>query len=371
LPSPNVCGPDTHGVFSAGEQRGSANPAIAFEHTMNRKELDAFAAHHRLSRTSIEAAFELANAQPSAADRQRFALRLLRLAGVLSLGAGIVFFIAANWDALAVMGRFALLQTALVLCVAGAIWQPPPQALGRYAVLLAFIVTGGVLALFGQTYQTGADVYELFLTWAALGLLFAIAGQWSVTWAAWTLVLNVALLLFCGWRAESGLLWGLFFGWGLQPSEMMVLAMLANVLLWLAILALQRTRAAALAPSWLGRFVLAWAVGFGTSAGIVVIVRADYDFQYAASSRISLLVSLVVLAGIAIHTLRRRHDVFPLALIAASLIALTSFALAEHLELDELGLFFVLSLWLILSSTASGRWLMKTVRAWRGEASDA
>ena len=37
--------------------------------------------------------------------------------------------------------------------------------------------TGALLALFGQTYQTGADVYELFLTWALLGLPLVIAAQ--------------------------------------------------------------------------------------------------------------------------------------------------------------------------------------------------
>jgi hypothetical protein len=146
--------------------------------------------------------------------------------------------------------------------------------------------------------------------------------------------------------------------------------MLANVLLWLATLALQGTRAALLAPSWLGRFVLAWAVGFGTAAGIVVIARADYDLQYAPSSAVSLALALAMLGGIAAHTLRRRHDVFPLALIAASLIALTSFGLAEHLDLDEMPLFFVLSAWLILSSTASGRWLTKTVHAWHSEGNE-
>jgi len=78
-----------------------------------------------------------------------------------------------------------------------------------------------------------------------------------------------------------------------------------------------------------------------------------------------------VLAGIAFHTLRRRHDVFPLALIAGSLIALTSVGIGEHLDLEEIAMFLVLSLWLVLSSTASSRWLMKTVRAWRAEASDA
>jgi len=241
---------------------------------VNRQQLDAFVQGRVLSRAAIEAAFELTRARPSAEETGRFFTRLLRLAGALSLAASIVFFVAANWESLAVLGRFALLQAVLVVCVAAAVWRPPPQPLGRYALLLAFIATGSLLALFGQTYQTGADVYELFLTWAVLGFAIVAAGQWSVTCAAWVLVLNVALWLYCGWRPESGWLWSLFFAFALTPSETMALGMAVNLLLWLATLRLERI-AAPLAPRWLGRFVLACAVAFGTAAGVVLIVDDD------------------------------------------------------------------------------------------------
>jgi hypothetical protein len=328
---------------------------------MNRKQLDAFVEQHGLSPAAIAAAFELTHAVPSAAEIRWFVARLLLIAGVLSLGAALVFFIAANWEALAILGRFALVETALIAALGVALWRPPPHAIGRGALLLAFVAAGALLALFGQTYQTGADVYELFLSWAAVGFVIVVAGQWSVTWAAWVLVLNVALALFSGWRAESGWLFALFFGWSLNPGDVMAVAMLVDVVLWAAMLALRSTTAAPLAPPWLGRVVLTGAVGFATAAGIAFIVDDD------ASAWSGLLVG-AVLAGLAIYTLRRRDDLFPLALVAASGIALTTVALGRYSGLDDVELFLALALWLIVSSTLAGHWLMKAVRAWRVEA---
>jgi uncharacterized membrane protein len=334
---------------------------------MNRKELDAFVAHYALAPADVAVALELAGARPSAPDLAHFAVRLLRLASVLSLAAGLVFFIAANWEALAVLGRFVLIEAVLVLSVAVALWKPPPRALGRCAVLLAFIATGALLALFGQTYQTGADVYELFLTWALLGVFLAIAGQWSVTWAAWVLVLNVALWLYSAWRPQSGWLWLVFDAWGSRSSALVLLPTIVNVLLWLATVYLQRSRFAALAPAWLGRLVLACAVGFATWAGAFAIIGSGLDVNTAADA-LTLVIVIGLLAAIGVLTLRQRRDVFPLALLAASLIVLSTTALARFFDFDEIGMFFVLSLWLIASSTVSGRLLMRVVRAWRAEA---
>ena len=152
---------------------------------LKRSELDGLAEFHSLTPTKVEALLDLANARPSRAEGLRFLGLCLRMAGILSLAAGLVFFVAANWARIAVFGRFALVELVLVICVAVAFVRPPPSFAGRGAIFLAFIATGALLALFGQTYQTGADIYELFLTWALLGLPLAIAAQWSVASAAW------------------------------------------------------------------------------------------------------------------------------------------------------------------------------------------
>jgi hypothetical protein len=165
--------------------------------TPKRSELDGLAEFYALDVQRTERMLELAGARPSRAEGLRFLATGLRIAGVLSLAAGLVFFVAANWSELTIFGRFALVQLVLVACVAVAWLKPPPASIGRGAVFLAFIAAGALFALFGQTYQTGADIYELFLTWALLGLPLVIAAQWSVASAAWVLVLNTALLLFC------------------------------------------------------------------------------------------------------------------------------------------------------------------------------
>ena len=333
---------------------------------MDRRVLDALAAHHGLTADGVERMLELAVARPSRADLQGFGVRVLHLAGVLSLAAGVVFFVAANWSALAVFGRFALVEAVLVGAVALALWRPPPQAVGRYALLLAFIVTGALFALYGQTYQTGADVYELFLNWALLGVVFAVAAQWSVVWAAWVLVLNVALWLFCGARPEAGALWVLFSPWSLTTSQLLLVPLLVNVCLWAVGLLLERTDAARFAPRWLGRFALAWAVAAGTWAAVIVVVRGA-----SAEGAAGLAVPLLVFLGVGFVTLRRRADVFPLAAIEGGLIALGAAWIIEAWGLDEIGLFFVLAAWLIVTSTLSGRYLMRLVRAWGGQEASA
>lgn len=331
---------------------------------MNRNQLDALAAHHRLSPEAIETMLVLACARPDATELDGFVGKLLKLAGVLSLAAGLVFFVAANWSAFPVAGRFALVEAAFALSVGLALWRPPPHALGRYALLGAFVAAGALLALFGQTYQTGADVYELFLTWTLLGLPLVLAAQWSVAWAAWTLVLNVSLLLFCGFRPEAGLLWVVFSGFGLDLPHLLIGAMIVDAVLWLAGLAAARTRWSYVAPQWLCRFALAGAVAFGTWAGFVAI--AGFGFDDSADPLVVLIV-LGVLAGIATHTLRKRADVFPLAAIAASLIVLSSTGIARYASFDDVGTFFTLAAWLIASSAISGHFLMKAVRAWRDQ----
>lgn len=331
---------------------------------MNRKELDALAAHHRLGTDAIESMMALAGARPKPAELRGFGVRLLHLSGVLSLAAGVVFLVASNWGALSVLGRFVLVEGLLVLCVGVALWRPAPHAVGRYALLLAFIVTGALLALFGQTYQTGADVYELFLNWALVGAVFAVAAQWSVVWAAWALVLNVSLWLYCGARPEAGPLWVAFSFWDLDPARLLLVPLVVDVLLWLAVMRLQHTRWSALAPTWLARFVLACVVGVGTWSAMLVVVREGRGDL----SALGLVVPLVAFVGIAARTLRQKVDVFPLAAIEGSLILLSTVWLGRVMDFDEIGVLFVLSAWLVGTSTVSGHYLMRLVRAWESRA---
>ena len=329
---------------------------------MNRRDLDAFVAHHQLAPAVIDAVLDLAAARPTSNEVRQFAVRLLQLAGVLSLAAGVVFFVAANWKEFRVAGRFALVESLLIITVSLALWRPAPHSLGRNAILMAFIATGALLALFGQTYQTGADVYELYLTWAWLGLPFVVAGQWSVICAAWLVVLNTALLLFFGWRPQGGLLWPVFAHWSANTSVLLA-PVVVNLVLWAFTEGLKRTRWSSMVPPWIPRLILVFAFGFMTWAGTKAIAHSSIDGDDA----LALFIVLVLQAALVAYALRVRDDVFPLALTAGSLIVLSTCALGTHGRFDDVGMFVVLALWLVVSSTASGRVLMSFVRAWRHE----
>ncbi len=230
---------------------------------MKRSELDHLAKFHSLDEQGIESLLAIAEARPGRAEGRLFLATCLRIGGLLSLSAGLVFFIAANWSRIAIFGRFALVEAVLVACGALAFWKPPPAGVGRGALFLAFISTGALLALFGQTYQTGADVYELFLTWTLLGLPLAFVARWSVTSAAWVLVLNLALMLYCGWQPTGGLLWVLFGRARFQTADLVMGAAWLNLLLWFAA---EFTRPEAVSD-WVRRLLVSCAFLFATWAG--------------------------------------------------------------------------------------------------------
>ena len=71
--------------------------------------------------------------------------------------------------------------------------------------LLAWLGQGALFAYFGQTYQTGADPWQLFALWAALALPLALVVRHDAVWAPWTLTATLAVVLWV--QAHSGHRW--------------------------------------------------------------------------------------------------------------------------------------------------------------------
>jgi uncharacterized membrane protein len=78
-------------------------------------------------------------------------------------------------------------------------------------LLLLSLLTGALLALAGQVYQTGADTFELFAWWALLILPWVLVGRFSPLWLVWLALVNVALFLYFQIAFDlEALLWALF-----------------------------------------------------------------------------------------------------------------------------------------------------------------
>jgi len=328
-----------------------------------RSELDALAEFYALDSKRTETLLDLAGARPSRADGLRFLAASLRIAGVLSLAAGLVFFVAANWNEITVFGRFALIQAVIVAGAVIAWIKPPPAFVGRGAIFLVFIATGALFALFGQTYQTGADVYELFLTWALLGLPLVVAAQWSVASAAWVLVFNTALMLFCGWHPTGGLLWAIFGGVHFQPAHIILGAAGLNVALWFA----SESWRVDSVPEWVRRLVLSCAFGFATWGGVIGVMGGNLSFDNRGIDPVSLLILASAMIAVTVYAVHRRNDIYPLAVVMGTFIIVSTVWVARVVEFRDEGMFLVLALWLIGTSTAAGKILTALSHAWRAE----
>jgi len=121
--------------------------------------------------------------------------------GLLALGltqtlAGIVFFFAFNWAAIPPIAKFAGLGVAVTAAAIGAwrlgIRHPAGQAL----LIAASVLSGVLLAVIGQVYQTGATAFQLFAAWALLILPWVAVSRSAAHWAVWAVLCHLAWSLY-------------------------------------------------------------------------------------------------------------------------------------------------------------------------------
>src|SRR5207245_5079115 len=122
---------------------------------------------HELDAPRVKRLRQLAGLDAEPAALATWLPRGVAVLGAALGGFGVVLWIAANWETFGRFGRFALLQGLIAAMCVGALAKPRARApLG----LIALFGIGGLFAYFGQTYQSGADPWQLFALWAALAL---------------------------------------------------------------------------------------------------------------------------------------------------------------------------------------------------------
>jgi uncharacterized membrane protein len=125
-----------------------------------------------------------------------WARRALLAFGAGHLLAGIVFFFAYNWADLPDLAKFAVVEGALVAAVIAVLLLGLDRLHGQVAVIAASVLTGVLLAVIGQVYQTGADAYQLFVAWMLLILPWTFASRSAAQWLLWLVVAGIALALY-------------------------------------------------------------------------------------------------------------------------------------------------------------------------------
>ena len=254
------------------------------------------------------------------------------------LGMGLIFWVAANWADLGRAGRFALIEAVLVLSCLGAFALPAARA---PLLLIAMLAIGGLFAYFGQTYQTGADPWQLFAVWAVLALPLCLVARSDVLWTPWMLVLATGITLWMqaharhSWLVRADDIDILLTGWAaLLAACALVSPLLARwtgtgpwplrLGLILAVIMITGSGLSALfgsdiaSPYWAGLGVLALAAG-------VLLTRQFFDVF--GLSAVALGVNTLLVCGLASRLFDNGNDaiggMLMLGLSAAILLALT------------------------------------------------
>ena len=256
-------------------------------------------------------------AEPAALQRS-LAVGVAVLAAAL-LGLGLIFWIAANWEALGRFGRFALLQGTVLVMGVAAIWRQPQRVA---LALLLLLATGGLFAYFGQTYQTGADPWQLFALWALLTLALCLGLRSDVLWVPWALVAMGAVSLWV--HAHSG------HRWSLQPDGLAV-----HMVGWAAALALVLALSTPARPLT-GAGV--WALRTAAALAVIMITVTAAGALFAREVAAHYTLGLVALAiAAAAFSTRRGFDVFALSAASLGINTLLVCGLARWLFHGHLG----------------------------------
>lgn len=163
-----------------------------------------------LEPAELEHAAQLGALRPSREAWFAAADRLFAFAGTLFLATAVIFFFAWNWADMHRFAKLGIVLAALAGFAGVAFFSRPWKLPWRASLFGAALTTGALLALVGQIYQTGADIWELFVAWTTLMLPFVLLARSTAGWALWVVVGNAALLRYLSQSAWFNFLGALF-----------------------------------------------------------------------------------------------------------------------------------------------------------------
>lgn len=283
---------------------------------------------------ALDQALTLIDHYPRRTEWQQFInLVLLVLASALGVS-GIFFFFAFNWNGLHRFAKLGVIEATLLVALGLAAYYRLDHLSGRIALTVAALLVGALLAVYGQIYQTGADVYTLFLLWAGLIMAWVFVAKFAPLWLLWLVLLNVSL----------GLYWDQVPFDAPYQRAIYQLLILLNGVPWLLWTWLRRREGFDwLRSPWIGRLPAVATLVFMVINNAQLIFLIDDVRWRIPNERLNLGLTaigfalyVITLVAVYLWYTRRNPDLFMLALAAFSLVFTTNIALVEQLPFDPM-----------------------------------
>ncbi len=345
---------------------GAATPALPVAETpVSRTGVSAppsgsslrrMAGRGEISADAFEAALRFLNIRPGAGEWAIFFRHILSLFGALLLASGIIFFFAWNWMDMRHFTKFGLLFLCIFAAVALALFKGLDSPAGKVALLFAGLMVGPLLAVYGQSYQTGAEGWELFRIWALLLIPLALASRQTALWCMFWLVAMFGGGLYYS-RDSIWILFWLLGWWKFVLPQFIFLA------LWEAAAWRWEKTQPWLVARWLPRLVFFFALACLTTDIFRRILFAYghymWDFNTSDLPWVSIpppqiILYLAVLIGTWFWFRKKRPDLFMLGCGILSLCTLLICLLIRARFLMSEGIYSVLAWGILIAAITAG-----------------
>lgn len=332
--------------------------------------VNELAAELGLSETAYRRALEIAGLSPSRSDWVRGIDHFLIAVGALLIVAGVTAFFAWNWATLGHMLKFALIQSAIV-ATAIFTWRLGIDSIGGRASLFssAFLV-GVLLAVFGQSYQTGADPYGLFLGWAILILPWVIIGRQAALWMLFQILLNLALIMYWtqvleppdGWWQLTQLLGPLvWLASTVMNSDLATSLFILNTIALVLWEALSGRYPGWMRGRWYPRVIALGAFSTVLLPTLTIIFAAAFD-ERVRLTFVSPFLYVVATAACLYYYQYRKLDLFILTICVLGAIMVVTSLFIRYL-IEDFGL-LPLAILLMAQVAGAAYWLRSVSRRW-------
>ena len=318
---------------------------------MNTRELIYIIARHSNWKTeSIRAKLKETQVYPDAMAWLQFIKVFLIGLGTAFLGAGILFFFAYNWADLPKFGKLGLLEFLVVSLAAAVLFARISPQVKDILLTLNSVLVGILFAVFGQIYQSGANTYDLFLIWTVSIFLWVLVSGFQPLWLLFICLVNTTIALYANQVA-------------IYLASQIVLDILflvnAGFLLVWQLLAFKDIVAG---PANWFIYILGLAALSFLTVSLILGIFNSFNKDAGGS-----LILAMVFYGLGIWYGIKGKNVFYLGSISFSIIMVLAAGIIRLGEESFVGIFLLVSLFVILSITGLVHQIMQLNRRWYGQ----
>lgn len=313
---------------------------------LKRDELELIIRHSDIKQPEVE---KLLDADLYADDKswKRFLLLLLAVLGIGFTIIGIIFFFAYNWADLHKFVKLGILQFLVLSTTIIALRAKTSLLLKNCLLTAASMLVGGLFAVFGQVYQTGANAYDFFLGWTACIFLWALVANFAPLWLLFIGLVNTCIMLYHTQVA---------YDWS-SAYEVMFLA---NAIFLLAFHLLQGWRDSNVQPTWFLQILGLTTIVFAT---LTMCLLLSDNFSHLNKTHLVLLSSATAATfALAYWHANRHKQAFYLAVVPFALLVLIAYILLRIS--DNEGMFLSVCLLIIAGVALITRNIIITQKKW-------